>query len=129
MINLVKNILSVFAKHGLFDEGVALIGIDVLDEIKGDRYGGESKICLHGRLVMTNSYSSSDYSDDNRNEDWYHSMSAILFKGKPDLSFTIGYRMSGFKKDASFTAEVSYFDTTEKKYHALTATMALRTIF
>lgn len=26
MINLVKNILGVFAKHGLFDEGVALIG-------------------------------------------------------------------------------------------------------
>ena len=26
MINLVKNILSVFAKHGLFDEGVTLIG-------------------------------------------------------------------------------------------------------
>ena len=158
---------------------------DVLDEIKGNRYGGESKIYLHDRLVMTNSYSSSDYSDENRNEDWYHSMSAILFKGKPDLSFTIGYRMRGFKKDApqyysppdldsaiyslylggpigktytygniklidnsdqidnyyflggseypfnkdaSFTAEVSYFDTTEK-YHALTATMALRTIF
>lgn len=26
MINLVKNILGVFAKHGLFDEGVTLIG-------------------------------------------------------------------------------------------------------
>lgn len=73
---------------------------DVLDEVKGSRYGGESKIYLHGRLVMTNAYSFSAYSDSNRNEDWYHNMSAILLEGRPDLSFTVGYRMRGFKEDA-----------------------------
>jgi len=74
---------------------------DVMDQIRGNRYGAESNIYLSRFILLTDSYTYTDYSDDNYSTDWYHILTFILHKKKPDLNLGFGYRRRDFEKTIS----------------------------
>jgi len=74
--------------------------LDILDDIRGHRYGAESNVYFNSSVLLTTSYNYADYSDGNINQDWYHNLTFLALKKKPDLHFAVGYRYRDFSMDS-----------------------------
>lgn len=85
---LQKNTLVVKYSRDIFD---------VLDGIRSNRYIVESNIYFGNYINLNDSFSYSDYSDNNWSNDQYHGLNITLSKKKPDLSIGFVWRHRDFK--------------------------------
>jgi len=74
---------------------------DALDEIRSYRYALESNIYITPNLMLTDTFTFSDYSDDNQSTDHYHILTLIITEKKPDFNVGFGYRWRDFDNDAA----------------------------